>query len=108
MTCSPAMPGKSCLGPFKSSCNEYFLFFLVLFRYRIYGSHGLMWIHVSHFTGTQRIFAFRHKQPDNICPFRNASVFETKDVRHGEWVSGLPCGVGTKQFPSPWPHSVAS
>ena len=47
-----------------------------------------MWIHVSHFTGTQRILAFRHKQTDNICPFRKASVFETKDVRHGERVSG--------------------
>ena len=27
MTCSPAMPGNSLLGPFKSSCNEYLLFF---------------------------------------------------------------------------------
>lgn len=67
-----------------------------------------MWIHVSHFTGMQGIFVFRHEQRDNICPFRKASVFKTKTLGTESAFLARPCSVGTKQFPSRWPHSVAS
>ena len=105
-TCSPAMPGNSFLGRFKSFCKEYLLFFWCLSS-RSYGSYlSCRWM--SHILLVCKEFLCLDTNKETTYAFYKSFRVWNDDVGHGECVSGLPCGVGTKQFPSRWPHSVAS